>query len=43
MMVTVNGLIPTDLKSQDHLIGKEIVMISFVPNHSGTVLITPIP
>jgi len=43
MMVTVNGLIPMDLKSQDHLLGKEMVMISFVPNQSGTVLITPIP
>ena len=42
-MVTVNGLIPMDLKSQDHLMGKEIVMTGFVPNHSGTVLITHIP
>jgi len=43
MMVTVNGQIPTNLKSQDHLLGKEMVMISFVPNQSGMVLITPVP
>ena len=42
MLVTVNGQIPMDLKSQDYLLGKEMAMISFVPNQSGTVLITPV-
>ena len=40
-MVNVNGQIPKDLKSQYHLLGKEMMMISFVPSQSGTVLITP--
>ena len=43
MLVTINGQIPNDLKSQDNLFDKEIDMISFVPNQSGIVLITPIP
>lgn len=43
MMVTVNGQIPKDLKLQDRLLGKEMAMIRFVPDQSGTVLITPVP
>jgi len=43
MMVTVNGQIQKDLKLQDYLLGKEITMISFTPDQSGTVLITSIP
>ena len=41
MLVTVNGQIPNQIESQDYLLGKEMVMIRFVPNTSGMVMITP--
>ena len=41
MLVTVNGQIPNGLKSQDYLLGKEMVMIQFVPSDAGNVLISP--
>ena len=42
MLVTVNGQIPNGLKSQDYLLGKEMVMIQFVPSDAGNVLISPV-
>ena len=41
MLVTVNGKIPNDLKSQDYLLGQDMVMIRFVPSDAGIVLISP--
>ena len=41
MMVTVNGQIPSDLSVKNNVLGEYIVMIRFVPNDAGLVMITP--
>ncbi len=43
MVVTVNGQIPSQLDAENNVLGEDIVMIRFVPDNSGLVMITPLP
>ena len=40
--ITVNGQIPDQLEVKSNVLGKSITMIRFVPDMSGTILITPL-
>ena len=42
MAVTVNGQIPDDLSVKNNVLGEDVVMIRFVPNNSGLVMINPL-
>jgi hypothetical protein len=41
MLVTINGQIPGQLESKNNVLDEDIVMIKFVPDEPGLVLITP--
>ncbi|QUC64025.1 thrombospondin type 3 repeat-containing protein [Nitrosopumilus sp. K4] len=42
MAVMVNGQSPSQLDAKNNVLGEDIVMIKFVPNEQGLVLITPL-
>ena len=41
MIVTVNGQIPRELSAKSNILDEDVVMIRFVPNDAGLVMITP--
>ena len=41
MIVTVNGQIPRELSAKNNVLDEDVVMIKFVPNDAGLVMITP--
>lgn len=42
MAVTVNGQIPHELSAKNKVLGEDVVMIRFVPDDSGLVMISPL-
>jgi len=42
MIVTVNSQIPSELSTKNNVLGEDIVMIRFVPDDSGLVMIAPL-
>ena len=42
MIISVNGQIPDQIKTQHDILGEKVAMIRFVPNHAGKVLFSPI-
>jgi len=43
MLVAVNGEAPSVLESESNIMGEDVVMIRFIPNEPGLVLIAPLP
>ena len=41
MIVSVNGQTPSDLSAKNNVLGEDIVMMRFIPNDAGLVMITP--
>ncbi|MGY5144453.1 MAG: thrombospondin type 3 repeat-containing protein [Candidatus Nitrosopumilus sp. bin_32a] len=41
--VSVNGVLINDLVVESDFMGEDVTMLQFVPNHSGTVMISPVP